>query len=59
VYSLCRRCSAIEKIEDRLWEAYRLSPDAGFGIVVVAGIMCLCDVYRAIMRFLAGAEGTK
>jgi hypothetical protein len=49
----------MEKIEDRLWEAYRLSPDAGFGIVVVAGIMCLCDVYRAIMRFLAGAEGTK
>lgn len=49
----------MEKVEDRLWEAYRLSPDAGFGIVVVAVIICLCDVYRAIMRFPVGAEETR
>jgi len=47
-----------KRYKDRLWEVYRLSPDAGFGFVMVALIICICGLCRAAWGLMRIHERT-
>jgi hypothetical protein len=48
-----------KKLEDEIWEVYQLSPEAGFGLVVVIIGLCAKGIFCAFWGLFCNKEETE